>query len=106
MLNLETNNRFPDFDTFCIITELASSGQLRPVKGILSIALEAKRRHRQILIVPAENGAEAPIVEGVDIYWANSLSEVVQFLRGEKAMEPVRSTNDWSDTGSVDQELD
>jgi hypothetical protein len=46
------------------------------------------------------------MVEGVDVYGANSLSEVVQFLRGEGAMEPVRSTNDWSDTGSVDQELD
>jgi hypothetical protein len=46
------------------------------------------------------------MVEGVDVYGANSLSEVVQFLRGEKAMEPVRSTSNWSDAGSVDQELD
>jgi magnesium chelatase family protein len=106
MLKLETNNRLPDFDTFCITGELALSGQLRPVKGVLSIALEAKRRHRQILIVPAENVAEAAMVEGVDVYGANSLSEVVQFLRGEKAMEPVRSTNNWSEAGSVDQELD
>jgi magnesium chelatase family protein len=72
----------------------------------LSIALEAKRRHRQILIVPAENVAEAAMVEGVDVYGAISLSEVVQFLRGEKAMEPVRSANNWSEAGSVDQELD
>ena len=57
------------------------------MKGVLSIALEAKRRHRQILIVPANNVAEAAMVEGVDVYGANSLSEVVQFLRGEKAME-------------------
>jgi magnesium chelatase family protein len=42
----------------------------------------------------------------VDVYGTNSLSEVVQFLRGEKAMEPVRSTNNWSDAGSTDQELD
>ena len=81
-------------------------GQLRPVKGVLSIALEAKRRHRQTLIVPAENVAEAAMVEGVDVYGANSLSEVVQFLRGERAMEPVRSANNWSEAGSVDQELD
>ena len=106
MLKLETNNRLPDFDTFCITGELALSGQLRPVKGVLSIALEAKRRHRQTLIVPAENVAEAAMVEGVDVYGANSLSEVVQFLRGERAMEPVRSANNWSEAGSVDQELD
>jgi predicted ATPase with chaperone activity len=39
--------------------ELALSGQLRPIKGVLSIALEAKRRQRQILIVPLDNAAEA-----------------------------------------------
>jgi magnesium chelatase family protein len=39
--------------------ELALSGQLRPMKGVLSIALEAKRSHRGILIVPADNVAEA-----------------------------------------------
>jgi predicted ATPase with chaperone activity len=50
--------------------------------------------------------AEAAMVEGVDVYGANSLSEVVQFLGGERAMEPVRSTNNWSEAGSVDQELD
>ena len=43
--------------------ELALSGQLRPVKGVLAIALEAKRRHRQTRIVPAE----AAVVEGVEV---------------------------------------
>jgi magnesium chelatase family protein len=106
MLKLEENNRLPDFDAFCISGELALSGQLRPVKGVLSIALEAKRRHRQILIVPVDNAAEAAVVEGVDVYGVGSLSEVVQFLRGEKPLEPVRSTNGWSDAGSAEQELD
>jgi predicted ATPase with chaperone activity len=40
---------------------------LRPVKGVLSIALEAKRRCRQTLIVPLENVAEADVVEGVEV---------------------------------------
>ena len=55
MLKLEENNRLPVLDAFCITGELALSGQLRPVKGVLSIALEAKRRGRQTLIVPLEN---------------------------------------------------
>jgi hypothetical protein len=46
--------------------ELALSGQLRPVKGVLAIALEAKRRYRQTQIVPAE----AAVVEGVEVYGA------------------------------------
>jgi magnesium chelatase family protein len=60
MLKLEENNRLPDLDAFYLTGELALSGQLRPVKGVFSIALEAKRRQWQTLIVPADNAAEAP----------------------------------------------
>src|SRR6202040_3352088 len=106
MLKLEENNRLPDLDAFCISGELALSGQLRPVKGVLSIALEAKRRCRQTLIVPLENAAEAAVVEGVDVYGVCSLSQVVHFLRGDIALEPVRSFNGWSEAGSAEQDLD
>jgi magnesium chelatase family protein len=82
MLKLEENNRLPELDRFCMSGELALSGQLRPIKGVLSIALAARRRQRQTLIVPLDNAAEAAVVEGVDVYGAGSLSEVVQFLRG------------------------
>jgi magnesium chelatase family protein len=106
MLKLEENNRLPALDAFCITGELALSGQLRPVKGVLSIALEAKRRGRQTLVVPLENAAEAAVVEGVDVYGACSLSQVVHFLRGDIALEPVRSINGWQDAGSAEQDLD
>ena len=106
MLKLEDNNRLPSFDGFCISGELALSGQLRSVKGILAIALEAKRRHRQTLIVPADNAAEAAVVDGVDVYGARSLSEVVHFLRGDISLEPVRSTNVWATAAHTEQELD
>jgi magnesium chelatase family protein len=89
-----------------LIGELALSGQLRPVKGVLSIALEAKRRNRRVLIVPMQNAAEAAVVEGVDVYGICSLSEVVQFLRGEKILEPMRSTNGWTNAVHTEQELD
>jgi magnesium chelatase family protein len=106
MLKLEENNRLPELSAFCISGELALSGQLRPMKGVLSIALEAKRRRRQTLIVPLDNAVEAAVVEGVDVYGVCSLSEVVQFLRGEKSLEPVRSTGGWSAAGGAEQELD
>jgi magnesium chelatase family protein len=106
MLKLEQNNRLPDLEPFCMTGELALSGQLRPVKGVLSIALEAKRRNRRILIVPIHNAPEAAVVEGVDVYGACSLSEVVQFLRGEKVLEPIRSTNGWANAAHIEQELD
>ena len=45
----------------------------------VSIALEARRRQRQTLIVPLENAAEGAVVDGVDVYGVDSLSEVVNF---------------------------
>jgi magnesium chelatase family protein len=68
--------------------------------------LEAKRRHRETLIVPVDNAAEAGVAEGVNVYGASSLSEVVQFLRGDKVLEPVRSANGWFHPGFGEQELD
>jgi magnesium chelatase family protein len=106
MLKVEKENRLPDLDSFCISGELALSGRLRPVKGVLSIALEARRCNRRTLIVPLQNAPEAAVVEGVDVYGATSLSEVVEFLRGNKVLEPVRSTNDWQTAGAADQDLD
>jgi magnesium chelatase family protein len=76
------------------------------VKGVLSIALEAKRRCRQTLVVPNENAAEAAVVEGVDVYGACWLLQVVHFLRGDIALEPVRSTNGWPAAESAEQDLD
>ena len=75
MLKLEESNRVPDLESFCISGELALSGELRPVKGVLSIALEARRRNRRTLIVPLQNAPEAAVVEGVEVYGATSLAE-------------------------------
>ena len=76
------------------------------VKGVLSIALEAKRRQRQTLIVPLENAAEAAVVEGVEVYGVCSLSQVVHFLRRDIALEPVHSINGWPEAKFGDQDLD
>jgi magnesium chelatase family protein len=105
MLKLEENNRLPDLDAFCISGELAYRGNCARSRGVLSIALEARRRHRQTLIVPLDNSAEAAVVEGVEVYGVGSLSEVVHFLRGDISLAPMCATNGWSDTGSGEQEL-
>jgi magnesium chelatase family protein len=106
LLKLEGNNRIPDLEPFCLAGELALSGQLRPVKGVLSIALEAKRRNRQALIVPIQNAEEAAVVEGLDVYGIHSLSDVVKFLRGETILEPARLVNGWPKIASSDLDMD
>ncbi len=77
-----------------MIGELALNGELRPVRGILAIALEARARGRQRLIVPKRSAAEASVVAGIDIIGAATLQEVVLFLKGEIDLppEPCRAT--------------
>lgn len=76
-----------------MIGELALNGELRPVRGILAVALEARARGRARLIVPKRSAAEASVVSGIDIIGAETLQEVVLYLKGELdiAPEPCRA---------------
>ncbi len=86
--------KLPRLDQYAFVGELALTGALRPVKGVLSIALWARRAKKKALFVPAANAREAAIVEGIDIYGVNSLRETFEFLRGERALEPVKQDLD------------
>ncbi|HLD77857.1 MAG TPA: magnesium chelatase domain-containing protein, partial [archaeon] len=61
--------------------ELALDGSVRPVHGVLPIAL-ALRTHRRRLLVPAANAGEAAVVKGVAVIPVGSLSEAVAYLSG------------------------
>ncbi len=89
MLQLQEENRLPPLDSFFVAGELALSGALRPIKGVLALALEARRSGRPTMVVPVQNAAEAAIVRGVTVYPASCLAEVVQFLRGEVELTPA-----------------
>ncbi|MEO0226069.1 MAG: YifB family Mg chelatase-like AAA ATPase [candidate division WOR-3 bacterium] len=79
------SNRLKDV---IILGELSLDGSLRPIKGAISIALAAKERGFEGVILPKANGPEAAIVEGIKIYSADNLIQVVQFLNGEGEIEP------------------
>ena len=74
---------------FEFLGELALSGELRPVTGVLPAALKAAKTGRT-LIVPRDNGAEAALVGGATAHGASSLLEVCAFLRGTTQL-PVAS---------------
>lgn len=76
-------------DKCWIVGELALTGQVRPVKGVLAIALAAKRKKKQALLVPAANAREAAIVQGIDVYAIENLRQAVEFLSGRLELEPV-----------------
>lgn len=68
---------------YLLVGELALSGQLRPVRGALAYALLAKSLGLRGVIVPAGCGAEAALVEDIEVWTATDLRSVVDFLRGE-----------------------
>ncbi|HYF35683.1 MAG TPA: YifB family Mg chelatase-like AAA ATPase [Prosthecobacter sp.] len=77
-----------------MIGELALNGELRPVRGLLAVALEARAKGRKRLLVPKRAAAEASVVGGIDIIGVNHLREVVDFLKSEIELnpEPCRAT--------------
>jgi magnesium chelatase family protein len=70
------------------IGELGLSGQVRPVRGALSLALAAKEAGFEELILPAENSSEAAAVEELAVVPVHSISEVVAYLSGAKSIAP------------------
>ena len=77
-------------DHFAIVGELALTGGVRPVKGVLPIALRAKADGKSGILVPAENAAEAAVVQGLNVIPVQNLREAAQFLEGEIQLSPVK----------------
>jgi magnesium chelatase family protein len=61
--------------------ELGLDGGLRPIRGVLALALAARRHGARALVVPAANATEAALVEGLAVWGAGDLVEVVALLR-------------------------
>ncbi|NPA42447.1 MAG: YifB family Mg chelatase-like AAA ATPase [Chlorobi bacterium] len=80
----------PRLDDYLILGELSLDGSLQPVKGALPIALKAKEEGYKGLIIPRANRNEAAIVDGLDVYGASHISEVITFLQEGKGLEPHR----------------
>ncbi len=76
-------------DGFVIAGELSLSGEIKPVHGILPLAVMARDMDAKGIIVPASNAAEAAVVQGPPVYGASSLLEVIHFLTGEEALSPT-----------------
>lgn len=71
------------------IGELALDGTLRPIQGMISVALLAKELGVKELIVPVENAEEAALIQGLRVFCASSLTEVQRALRSEVVLEEV-----------------
>ena len=77
-------------DDFAIIGELALEGSTRPIKGALSIAIEAAKDTRlRGLVVPTENASEAAVVQDLQVIPVDSLAQAIAFFAGEVDMSPT-----------------
>src|SRR5437764_7183278 len=66
------------------------TGGVRPVKGVLQIAMQARASGKAGLLVPSENAPEAAVVSGLRVYPIQNLREAVSFLEGTHPIEPTR----------------
>jgi len=79
-----------DLDRFVMVGELALTGAVRPVKGVLPMALRAKQEGRTGILVPKENAPEAAVVAGLEVIPVQNLREAVSFLEGEVVIAPAK----------------
>jgi magnesium chelatase family protein len=77
-------------DDYWVVGELALTGEVRPVKGALAIALSARKHRKKGLILPAANAPEAAVVAGLEVYPVGHLREAAEFLAGTRGILPVR----------------
>lgn len=69
--------------------ELSLSGDLRRVNGALPMAISAFQKGIKKIFVPADNAREAAVVEGLEVYGAESLEEIIQHFIGQKKIQPT-----------------
>lgn len=75
----------------CIVMgELSLDGSLLPIRGALPIAVEARRQGFRRIVLPRANAPEAAVAEGLEVYGADHLRQVVDLLRGEPVLQPAK----------------
>lgn len=80
---LLATGQLPHFpDGTLVLGELSLDGSVRPVNGVLAVALEGKRQNRKRLITPFDNAPEAAVVEGTEVLGVKSLPEAVEAALG------------------------
>ena len=82
-------------EEYIILGELALDGILRPIKGVLPIAIEARKQGFKGVILPKENAEEAAIVNNLLVIGVETLQEAVDYLEGDLEIIPtVKDTRD------------
>ena len=76
--------------TDVICGELSLSGEIRPVRGALAMALAARSEGVARMLVPMSNAAESALADGLEVVGVPTLSELIELLRGRRAADPAQ----------------
>lgn len=76
---------------YVVMGELSLDGGMKPIKGVLPIAIKAKESGYKGLILPAQNAKEAAVVAGLDVYGVHDIAEVISFFNGHSELSPIIS---------------
>jgi len=92
MATLGASEQLPEWEKltdYVIMGELSLDGAVRPIKGALPIAIQARKEGFKGLIVPVENAREAAMVNKLNVYGVSHIKEVIEFLKDETSLQPV-----------------
>ena len=93
-------------ENIAFVGELSLDGKLNKINGILPMCIEAKKLGISKIIVPLENAKEASVVSGIEIYGAETLTQVVEFLNGITKIEQMQVDVDELFTSNANNLLD
>lgn len=79
-----------DLEDYVIMGELSLDGIVRPIKGALPIAVEARKQGFKGFILPKENATEAAIVNNLDIIAVESLDEAIKYFEDKSSIKPTK----------------
>ncbi len=82
-----TTERLPEY---LIMGEMSLDGELRPIKGVLPIAIQARKEGFKGIILPKENAEEAAIVNNLDVIPVGSMQEAIDFFEGRLEIKPTK----------------
>jgi magnesium chelatase family protein len=86
--------RFQGLDRVSVMGELALDGSVRPVRGVLPMAIRARDEGRSAVLVPAANAAEAAVVDGIRVFPIEHIRQACNLLRGMGGPAPVAANLD------------
>lgn len=78
-----------EISKYLIMGEMSLDGTLQPMKGVLPVAIEARKRQFKGIIVPKQNASEAAIVNNLDVIGVSSFIEAAEFLNGKRDIQPI-----------------